>query len=82
MAAGARHCVLEDCAVTHIGGYAVELGPGCKENHFENCEITDMGAGGFKLGEPDIRDDEEAVASNNTIRNCRIAHCKPNNLWS
>ncbi|HOX36389.1 MAG TPA: right-handed parallel beta-helix repeat-containing protein [Candidatus Brocadiia bacterium] len=72
-ARGARNCVIRNCAVSHVGIYAVELANGCKFNRIENCELTDLGAGGVKLGQMDRSEDEEMVASDNTVNNCLIA---------
>ncbi len=71
---GARNCVLEGCRVENVATYAVEIGPGSKQNRIENCELTEMGAGGIKIGETAYRDEDEAVASHNIVRDCRIAH--------
>ncbi|WP_167858987.1 right-handed parallel beta-helix repeat-containing protein [Paenibacillus cymbidii] len=50
---GARHCVLEDCDIRHVGFYAVNLGPGCTGNHVVGNTMYDMGAGGVKLSGSD-----------------------------
>jgi len=73
-AEGARYCALEKCTVTQSGAYAVEWGAGCRHNRVQECELTDLGAGGVKIGEMGIPPDEEAVASYNTIRDNLIAH--------
>jgi len=73
-ATGARGCVLEDCRITHTGAWAVDLGAGCKSNRVVRCRLADLGAGGVKIGEMAIRDDEEQVASHNTVRECQIVH--------
>ena len=73
-AVAARHCVFDACKIAHVGTYAIDLGEGCKHNRIENCEITDMGAGGVKIGEMGIRDDEKRLTSHNVIRNNLIAH--------
>jgi hypothetical protein len=72
-AVGARHCVFDACKIAHVGTYAIELGEGCKHNRVENCEITDMAAGGVKIGEMRLRDDNR-LASHNVVRNNLIAH--------
>ena len=72
-AVAARDCAFESCAVTHLGEYGIELGEGCRRNRIEDCEITDMGAGGIKIGTQGYAQDEERVASHNTVRNCLIA---------
>lgn len=71
---GARDCVLDNCRVTNVATYAVELGQGTKRCHVENCELTQIGAGGVRIGETERRDDEELVASHNSVEDCRIAH--------
>ncbi len=70
----ARDCVLDQCRITHTGAWALELGAGCKNNRIENCVLTDLGAGGVKIGLQGYQEDEEAVASDNAVRNCLIAH--------
>ncbi|MBC7288362.1 MAG: right-handed parallel beta-helix repeat-containing protein [Armatimonadetes bacterium] len=70
----ARDCVFEDCAVRHVGAYAVEFGRGCKNCRLENCDLWDLGAGGVKIGEMGIRSDPNDVADHNVVRNCTIAH--------
>ena len=67
-AVSTRHLVLENCAVRHVGEYAVAFGPGCKHNRLEGCELVDMGAGGVKIGHalahpPAVNDMPQALAS-------------------
>ncbi len=73
-AEGARYCVLDDCEVAQVGAYAVELGAGCQHDRIVNCDLTDLGAGGVKIGEKRIPQDEEAAASHNVVQNNLIAH--------
>jgi hypothetical protein len=73
-AVNAHDCAFENCSVQHTGAWAVELGRGCKRDRVESCELTDLGAGGVKIGEMAIRDDEDDVASDNVVRECLIAH--------
>ena len=81
-ATGARNCVLDGCSVEHTGGYAVELAIGCRDNRVLNCEMTDLGGGGLKIGSTDARWlkgpapvplNDETAASNNFVSNCLIA---------
>ncbi len=77
-AEGARYCSLIGCDVTHIGQYAIQWGRGCRHNLVESCRITDIGAGGVKLGrsyEADIGYDEKtkvAISGYNAVRDCLI----------
>ena len=73
-ATGARDCVFEDCTVTHTGTWAIEFGRGCKRNRVERCVLTDLGAGGVKIGTTDIPQDEQLVASHQVVRDLLIAH--------
>jgi hypothetical protein len=82
-AVGARHVVLERCAVRHTGEYAVGFGIGCKHNRLEDCELLDLGAGGVKIGNAlpsgwgdtlGPPKDDEALVSHHTVKNCLIAH--------
>lgn len=73
-AQGARDCIFEDCQVTHVGEYAFDFGQGCKRNRVERCELTDLGAGGVKIGTMNISQDEELVASHHVVRDNLIAH--------
>ncbi len=59
----AQRCRFEDCRVSHVSTYAVELLEGCQENHLVNCELTDLGGGGVKIGHH---------TSKTTVTNCDI----------
>ena len=72
-AEGARDCALVDCRVIHTGTYAIEWGRGCKGNLVENCELTDLGAGGVKIGEMQIRGKDEEATGGQSVKNCLIA---------
>lgn len=82
-AMGARHVAIVDCAVRHVGEYAMGFGPGCRHNLVSNCEMVDLGAGGVKIGSAlpatwgntlGAPGDEEALVSHQTIEDCLIAH--------
>ncbi len=45
---GARHCTIEDCTISHIGWYGIELNEGCTSNYITGNTIFDIGAGGIK----------------------------------
>ncbi len=73
-ATAARHCSIDDCTVTLTGGYAIELAAGCQDNVVQNCRLTDLGAGGIKLGSAAFTKDPHRVVTNNTLRENLIAH--------
>lgn len=69
-ASGARDCRFEGCVVRLGGTYALELGAGCKRNAVLGCTFSDMGGGGIKIGETRRAEDDEEVASHNTVSDC------------
>ncbi|MCX6928646.1 MAG: right-handed parallel beta-helix repeat-containing protein, partial [Verrucomicrobia bacterium] len=69
---GLRDGVIEDCRFERLGNYALELARGCQRNRIIQCEFSDLGAGGVKLGETNIRDNTEEQARGNEISHCRI----------
>lgn len=82
-AMGARDLLFEDCAVRHVGEYAMGFGPGCRDNRVLGCELVDLGAGGIKIGSAlptgwgntlSVPQDEEALVSHHTVEDCLIAH--------
>lgn len=71
---GARDILMRRCRITHTGEYALDLGAGCKRVRVERCTLTDLGAGGVKIGTQAYSDKDEMVASHNIIRDCVIAN--------
>jgi hypothetical protein len=72
VAAGLRDASFTDCAIVHTGGYGLELGRGCKRVTVSGCLLADLSAGGIKIGEGGIHQDDHLVASHNTVRDCVI----------
>jgi hypothetical protein len=85
----ARGVTLRGCAFTQLGGYAIGFGPGAHSNAVERCLMTDLGAGGVKIGPPyvgyrmaeapknvltpDAPDGLAKTTSSITISDCRVA---------
>jgi hypothetical protein len=74
-ASGARHCVFDNCTVSHAGNYGFELADGCQDNKITHCTITDMGAGGIKIGQTLIHLADAEQTRHNEISDCTIADC-------
>ena len=72
MARGARNCSLEYCEVAHVGGYALWLGQGCKDNRIQHCHVHDLGAGGVRIGETTSVANEFLQTGLNAVDNCFI----------
>jgi len=48
---GARYCTFENLAVSRLGNYGVWFRQGSQYNVLRHSEITDLGAGGVRIGE-------------------------------
>jgi CubicO group peptidase (beta-lactamase class C family) len=46
----ASRCAVRQCRVEHVGTYAIEVGEGCQDVDISHNRLTDLGAGGVKLG--------------------------------
>ena len=46
----ARKCLFEECEITAVGNYGLELATGCSENRVLRCDIHDLGGGGLLIG--------------------------------
>ncbi|MBC8871159.1 MAG: right-handed parallel beta-helix repeat-containing protein [Planctomycetes bacterium] len=66
---GARWCAVENCEVAHVGNYGIWFSRGCKDNRIVANHVWDMGAGGVRIGEPNMAESEVAESSRNLISN-------------
>ena len=73
-AEGARHCTFENCTFAHLGTYAIELARGCQSNRVTRCTLTDLGAGGVKIGETQIRKNDADQAIGNEVSDCTLTN--------
>ena len=67
------HCQWTGCRFSHLGTYGLELARGCRDNEVRQCQFTDLGAGGIKLGETAIRSDEFDQTAGNHVCDCLVA---------
>lgn len=64
------HITFEGCEVSHVGGWALAFGEGCRNNTVEHCYLHDIGAGGIRLGTTVMPQNEEVqLTRGNTIHN-------------
>ena len=47
----ARRIVIDGCAISRTGGYGVWFRTGVRESQVSNCRMSDLGAGGVKVGQ-------------------------------
>jgi hypothetical protein len=69
---GVRSCVFDHCTFAHLGTYALELSRGCQNNRVAACTMTDLGAGGVKIGETRVRADKADQSFGNEVSDSRI----------
>jgi hypothetical protein len=66
-AQGAVGCSLENCVVSHVGGYGIDFSRGCQGNRIVRCEVVDVGAGGIRIGETALRKDDADRTQGNVV---------------
>ena len=69
MADGARNITLQDCEIGHVATYGVWFRRGCRDCRVERSYIHDLGSGGVRIGEGEIRPDEPSRTSHITVDN-------------
>ncbi len=69
---GTRSCDFDDCRIAHTGTYGMELSQGCQNTRVRRCTLTDLGAGGIKIGEVSVREPPEQRTSGNEVADCTI----------
>jgi len=74
MADGARHVVLEDCEIGHVGTYVAWFRKGCRNCAVRSCYLHDFGAGGVRIGETGIAAREAERTGRITVDNNIIRH--------
>lgn len=57
------------CQLAHVGSYGFSLGRGTRKVTVEKCLITDLGAGGVKVGTLNDEPEPENHASHNRVHN-------------
>ncbi len=71
---GARDCAIERCTIRSVGVYAIDIADACQRNRVEGCTLSDLGAGGIKIGLTSFEKNHELITSHQIVRNNIIAH--------
>ena len=74
MADGARHILIEDCEIGHVGTYVVWFRKGCRDCTLRRSLLHDFGAGGVRIGEAGIAAAESERTGHITVDNNIIRH--------
>jgi hypothetical protein len=70
----ARYCVVEQCALKHLGGYAVELGEGAKACRILSCDFSDLGAGAVMADGGDLESPTTHLNHDHRVCDNHIRH--------
>jgi hypothetical protein len=68
----AHNITIEDCTFSHLGNYAIELGRGAQHCRVVGNEISDIGAGGVRMGETAVRTNDFDATHHNVITDNHI----------
>lgn len=63
----AARVTIENCEIAHTGLYGVWFRRGCTDCRVSHCYLHDLGAGGVRLGETEMRPDGPARTARNTV---------------
>lgn len=74
MVDGARHVNFENCEFGHFGIYGVWFRKGCRDCSLRGSYLHDFGAGGVRIGETGIAENEAERTSHITVDNNIIRH--------
>jgi hypothetical protein len=66
---GARDVAIQDCEIGCVGEYAIWFRQGCQNCRIERSFLHDLGAGGVRIGEGQIRADEASRTHHITVDN-------------
>ncbi|SPE57113.1 conserved exported hypothetical protein [Verrucomicrobia bacterium] len=83
---GSRNVTFEKCQIEHTGNYGIWFRQGCSNCRLEHCLLEDLGAGGVRIGETEIRDHPSEqtggiVVDSNIIRGCGRVHPSAVPIW-
>ncbi|MBO9617416.1 MAG: right-handed parallel beta-helix repeat-containing protein [Niabella sp.] len=70
----AKNVSFYNCTIAQTGQYAFWLRKNCEDCHIVHCYLHDLGAGGIKIGEPDLQKDNTDLTHNITVDNNIITH--------
>lgn len=70
---GARYVTIDSCEISQTGGYAVWLRMNVRNTRIANCNMTDLGAGGVRIGIWNQSPSDATGTGANTIEGNRIS---------
>jgi hypothetical protein len=82
----ARDVTFQHCEVAHTGSYGIWFQKGCHDGGLQACLLADLGGGGIRIGEMQMREDpreqtDGLTIDNNIIRGCGWVHPSAVAVW-
>lgn len=74
MVSRSARVVFEDCTIRNTGNWAISFGTGAKECTLSRCTLTDLGAGGVRIGEMGVQKNPALLTERITVSDCLLAH--------
>ena len=74
MVDGARNVSIVDCEILHTSDYAAWFRRGCQNCEIQGCYLADLGSGGVRVGEGQIRGNEAELTHHIAVDNNIIHH--------
>jgi parallel beta-helix repeat protein len=71
---GVSSITIENCTFSELGQYAIALGGGAQNNVIQNNVMTDLGAGGVKIGDPTVPSGTSTESFGNVVSNNQISN--------
>lgn len=71
---GAKHCTIKECKLANLGGYALELADGCRNNSIRRNEIANIAAGGIRLSGGATNSPDNLRTGENEITDNHLHH--------
>ncbi len=69
---GAERVAFARCRFSGLGGWAAEMGRGCRACRLDRCRMEDLGAGGARLGEFCRRPDDFDQSGGHVVERCLV----------
>ncbi len=70
----ARNISFTDCQIIHTGNYAIWFRSGCTNCSVENCNLSDLGAGGVRIGTTELPSCKNPITEKIIVKNNIISH--------
>jgi hypothetical protein len=68
-----KNCRLNNCTVSDVAGYAVDIQAGSRDISVSLCKFSQLGAGGVRIGELNVSPEADKQVVGNEVDNCQIS---------